>query len=212
VEAGMHPSRVYVAYTAVDPTFAAVAAAAEPEHRFRGVSVLFAGTPERRKGIDTVVAASRGVDPSTATWTIAGDWSSELHELRHQIPDHVDVLPKLPRLELAARLAQNAVFLFPSLAEGSARVVAEALVAGCWVITTAETGSVVRDGVDGVLVEPGDLEGILAAIREYEALSPEERLDRSLATRAYAAARLSERRYLEDVEAAYEAVLGRFGR
>jgi glycosyltransferase involved in cell wall biosynthesis len=58
--------------------------------------------------------------------------------------------------ELAKRMAAAEVFVFPSLVEGSARVVFEALAAGCYVITTRNSGSIVRDGVHGSLVPPDD--------------------------------------------------------
>ena len=46
-------------------------------------------------------------------------------------------------------MSRAEVFVFPSLAEGSARVVAMAMAAGCYVITTPNSGSVVRDGAMG---------------------------------------------------------------
>ena len=44
------------------------------------------------------------------------------------------------------------VFLLPSLCEGSATVIYEALAHGLPVICTPNTGSVVRDGMDGFIV------------------------------------------------------------
>ncbi len=52
------------------------------------------------------------------------------------------------------------VFLLPSLCEGSATVVYEALSAGLPVICTFNTGSVVRDNVDGYIVPIRDGEAI----------------------------------------------------
>jgi glycosyltransferase involved in cell wall biosynthesis len=57
------------------------------------------------------------------------------------------------------------VFVFPSLAEGSARVVFEALATACYVITTPNSGSIVEDGIHGALIPPGDVESIGGAIR-----------------------------------------------
>jgi glycosyltransferase involved in cell wall biosynthesis len=44
--------------------------------------------------------------------------------------------------------------LFPTLSEGSANVVYEALSAGLPVITTPSAGSIIQDGVDGVIIPP----------------------------------------------------------
>ena len=48
----------------------------------------------------------------------------------------------------------------PASVEGSARVVFEALAAGCYVITTPNAGSIVKDEVHGALVEPGSADGL----------------------------------------------------
>ncbi|MCY3793720.1 MAG: glycosyltransferase family 4 protein [Gammaproteobacteria bacterium] len=72
----------------------------------------------------------------------------------------------LGRRELAQRMASADVLVLPSLAEGSARVVDEALAAGCYIITTANAGSVVADGRHGRLVQPGHAPELAAAIRE----------------------------------------------
>ena len=54
--------------------------------------------------------------------------------------------------------------MFPTLAEGSARVVWEALASGCDVITTRESGSIVVDGAHGQIVEAGDVSALAKAI------------------------------------------------
>jgi glycosyltransferase involved in cell wall biosynthesis len=67
------------------------------------------------------------------------------------------------------------VFVFPSLADGSARVVFEALACGCYVITTPNSGTIVEDEIHGALVPPGDAgrlrEAILAADRDRDRLA-----------------------------------------
>jgi glycosyltransferase involved in cell wall biosynthesis len=58
------------------------------------------------------------------------------------------------------------VFVFPSLYEGLGIALIEAMAAGCACVTT-RTGplpEVVRDGVDGLLVPPGDAEALAAAV------------------------------------------------
>jgi glycosyltransferase involved in cell wall biosynthesis len=57
-------------------------------------------------------------------------------------------------------------FVFPTLADGSARVVLEALACGLFVITTPNCGSIVEDGIHGFIVPPGDNDALEKAIRE----------------------------------------------
>ncbi|MGB3904934.1 MAG: glycosyltransferase family 4 protein [Anaerolineae bacterium] len=60
-----------------------------------------------------------------------------------------------------ARLYNSAtMFVFPSLSEGSALVTYEALASGLPVVTTPNSGSVVRDGKEGFLVPIRDVEAL----------------------------------------------------
>jgi glycosyltransferase involved in cell wall biosynthesis len=70
---------------------------------------------------------------------------------------HIEQVPK----HEVHRLFRTAdVFLFPSLSEGSAYVVYEAMACGLPVITTQASGSVVRDELDGFIVPERSSEAI----------------------------------------------------
>jgi glycosyltransferase involved in cell wall biosynthesis len=203
---GMLASKIRVAYTGVDPTFLAAIDEHVSEGRFDHTQVAFAGTLERRKGIDAVVSASMHFSRSDLEWSLIGEWEPDAINLRKLVPTYVLQLPKLPRNQLARILAATTVFVFPSRAEGSARVVAEALAAGCFVITTLNTGSIVRDGIDGKIVDVGDPLAIASAVREYLAVPADERRRISAETMRYARSRLSEASYTSSVIDAYEAL------
>lgn len=67
------------------------------------------------------------------------------------------------------------VFLFPSLEEGSPLVTYMAIGAGLpSVVSPMGAGGAIRDGIDGVVVEPHDVEGWVAALRTLAA-DPEYR-------------------------------------
>lgn len=55
------------------------------------------------------------------------------------------------------------VFVFPSWLEGSAKAVYEAMACGLPVIVTHSAGSIVRDGIDGFIIDAGDKK----ALREH---------------------------------------------
>ena len=61
-------------------------------------------------------------------------------------------------------LKQGSVYVFPSRLEGSAKTIYEAAACGLPMITTREAGDVVRDGVEGIIVQPGDVDAIAGAI------------------------------------------------
>ena len=87
----------------------------------------------------------------------------------------------VPRSEMLQQYAWADVFLMPSISEGSANVCYEALGSGLPVITTHNTGSVVRDGSEGFVVPIRDSEAIAARIEE---LAIDGRLRREMSQQA----------------------------
>ena len=66
--------------------------------------------------------------------------------------------------EIAARLAASDVFVLSSLSENMPLVVLEALCCGLPVVATDVGGVPEAVGSDGALAQPGDAEGLAAAI------------------------------------------------
>ncbi|MEP7738187.1 glycosyltransferase [Nocardioides sp. 31GB23] len=199
---GVSLDRIFVAHTPVEMDLLRHFEVPERSENAR-VSVLFAGTLEYRKGVDTYLSAARAMGESGLEWGLVGDWSAGA-EQGAAVPSFMTHRGKLPRRLLMKTLASTDVFVFPSRAEGSARIVAEALAAGCWVVTTREAGSVVRDGVDGQIVSANDPDAVRRAISMY-VKSPSLRLaKRRRESAAYAQASLSEDAYLGSVVSAYE--------
>ncbi len=66
------------------------------------------------------------------------------------------------RTDVAADLAVSRVFALPSAREGVPTAVIEAMAAARPVVVTdvGHVGSVVRDGIEGFLVAPGDVEAL----------------------------------------------------
>ncbi|MHB8471105.1 MAG: glycosyltransferase, partial [Gaiellaceae bacterium] len=72
---------------------------------------------------------------------------------------------QLPRDEVRCLYGISDVFAFPSRIEGSALVTYEAMASALPVVTTVQSGSVVRDGVDGFLIEPRDVAALKMRLR-----------------------------------------------
>ena len=64
----------------------------------------------------------------------------------------VELVGPIPRAEILTQYAWADLFLLPSICEGSATVVYEAMAAGLPVICTPNTGSVVRNGCEGFII------------------------------------------------------------
>jgi glycosyltransferase involved in cell wall biosynthesis len=111
-------------------------------------------------------------------------------------PDFVDEIKKwkgtfthrtgVPHAELAKMLAESTAFVLPSLEEGFARVLSEAMAVGLPILASYESGAttVVRNEVEGIIIQPRDIQGMAEAMLRM-ALRPEE--NRSMGEAAYLA-------------------------
>lgn len=134
--------------------------------------LLFAGGLESRKGAETLIEALSDLNDISWRLDLVGGINPGIaRRFGPFLADaRVRVHGLLPRSGVAAHMAAADIFVFPSLAEGSARVVFEALAAGCFIVTTPNSGSIVEDGRHGLLVPPGDAGALQAALRRALAL------------------------------------------
>jgi len=102
-------------------------------------------------------------------------------DVKQQISQWVELRGIVPRAQIIEEFRWADVFLLPSLCEGSATAVYEALAAGLPVITTENTGTVVRDGIEGFIVPVCDAEAIATAVR---ALADNPELRRTMSANA----------------------------
>ena len=128
--------------------------------------LLFAGSFGRRKGGPALAEAVLGLGDVDWRLDLCGPVEAtgafDRLSADARVTYHGNLLPPA----VAARMAAAEVFVFPTLAEGSARVVFEALAAGCYVVTTPNCGSIVVDGEHGRLVAPGNVRELVEALRE----------------------------------------------
>jgi glycosyltransferase involved in cell wall biosynthesis len=154
------------------------------EPRQGPLHVLTIGEVGLRKGSPYVLEAARRLVGS-ATFRMVGPCSLPARII-DGAPSNLEILGPVPRGDIMRHYAWADVFLLPSICEGSATVVYEALTAGLPVICTPNTGSVVRDGVEGFIVSAGDPDGIVHAL---DKLARDPALRRTMAERAGARSR-----------------------
>jgi glycosyltransferase involved in cell wall biosynthesis len=127
--------------------------------------VLFVGTADLRKGIHYLAMAAErlAVQGNDLEFRVAGHVTRRIADR----PEcrRLNFLGRVPRDRIREEFQTADVFVLPSLAEGSAEVTYEALAAGVPVITTKAAGSVIRDGLDGVIVPERDAEALAEAVR-----------------------------------------------
>lgn len=128
-----------------------------------GCTFLFAGGIAQRKGISYLLKAWQRARRDGWRLQLLGGAPADLGPLEPWLGG-VELLGRLPHAEVPARMAAADVFVFPSLFEGSAVVTYEALACGLPCVVTPAAGSVVRDGVEGLIVEPADVDALAAAM------------------------------------------------
>ena len=136
----------------------------KPGQRPAKFRAIFTGALIKRKGIHHLLEAWHRLNLPEAELWLVGSVHDEAKPFLEQFwRDNIRVVGFVPDPE--NYLSQSTVHIFPSQWEGSAKVTYEAAACGLPQITTREAGDLVRDGVEGIIVQPGDVDAIAAAIQ-----------------------------------------------
>jgi len=163
---------------------------------------IFSGALIERKGIHHLLEAWHRLNLRDAELWLLGTVHDEAKPyLKKFGRENIRVLGF--KRDLENYLNQGSVYVFPSRLEGSAKTIYEAAASGLPMITTREAGDVVRDGVEGIIVQPGDVDAIAAAI-EHLYRHPEIVASMSAAARQRAVENFTWDHYRTRLLAAYE--------
>jgi glycosyltransferase involved in cell wall biosynthesis len=128
--------------------------------------ILFAGSAELRKGIHYFAMAAQRltIKGRRYDFRVAGNASPAI--VRRPECASLTFLGRVPRDEMYQEYRSADLVVLPTLAEGSAEVIYEALAAGVPVITTPSAGSVVRDLIEGRIIAERDPGALASAIEQ----------------------------------------------
>lgn len=131
-----------------------------PKERGDGLRILFVGSVGLRKGIPYLLKALRQIKGKIPfTCRVVGSLQIKPQRVA-EYSDVCDFMGRVPRSQITDIYTWADVFVLPSICEGSAMVTYESLSSGLPIITTYNSGSVVRDGNDGFIVPLKDIEEI----------------------------------------------------
>jgi phosphatidylinositol alpha-mannosyltransferase len=131
-------------------------------------TIFFLGRHEERKGLDVLLAAMPQLPADVRLW-VAGTGPDTPRLQAEYAHDHrIEWLGRVTDADKIARLKGATLFCAPSLhGESFGVVLVEAMAADTAIVASGLDGyrNVATDGVDSVLVEPGDVDELAGALR-----------------------------------------------
>jgi glycosyltransferase involved in cell wall biosynthesis len=143
--------------------------------------VGFLGAVCSRKGAPAFIEVARRFDASKTRFVMVGPVELDVKVVAAN-KGQVELIGAVPRSQVLSWLERFDVLLFPSTCEGSAGAVMEAMATGLPVITTRNSGTIARDGIEGFICACDDIAGLVQCLDRLEG-------DPSLRMRMGAAAR-----------------------
>jgi glycosyltransferase involved in cell wall biosynthesis len=135
------------------------------------LKLLYAGTWLEQRGVhylrEALTRLAARLPGVTMTFVGIGPAEQEIRDFfGPALASTVKLVPSTPSEKMHEVFAAHDVFLFPSLMEGLPSVVLEAMASGMPVITTETCGmpDVIEDGLEGLLIPPGDSQAIEDAV------------------------------------------------
>lgn len=129
---------------------------------------LFLGAVDSRKGLAYLLKAFERIPPSAAALTLVGHRTVPDATFR-RYADRVTHVPQVARSEVPDYFRRADAFVFPSLFEGSALVLYEAVGAGLGIIQSAASGTGATSGENGVILDPVTVDGLVEAVSQAAA-------------------------------------------
>jgi glycogen synthase len=169
VSDGVHENRIHVIPPGVNPSLFE----GPFEDPFSGVGkprVLFVGRLAPQKGVGTLVEAAGLLEDPGAQILLVGDGPErkalERESERIGVDDRLHFVGFFAHDRLPAALAHADLLILPSLYEELGTVLLEAMQAALPIVASKTGGipDVIEDGVNGLLVPPGDPEALARAI------------------------------------------------
>ena len=201
---GVPETKIVVNPFGVDP----IAPVGAPRHNRDQPTILFVGRVGVRKGIPTLLRAFAPLSRS-ARLRLVGPLEPGIETIIAAEPAvSVEISGPVPKGEIPGVFGAADVFCLPSVEEGFALVILEAMAAGVPIIATEASGAgeAVRSGVEGYIVPEGDI-GALTDALDKLASDVDLRRDMGHAARTRVEAAFGWSHYADRAVSAYRRIL-----
>ena len=133
------------------------------------IKLLFSGSLIERKGIFDLQKSLTYLNKINYELHLAGPLSNINRSKLTKLLNNKNVIYHgiLDKRCLCELMYNCDIFVFPSYAEGSARVIFEAMASGCAIITTENSGSVVKNFENGIIIKPNKPKSISNSIKFF---------------------------------------------
>ena len=124
--------------------------------------IIFAGNLSLRKGVHYLLEAFSELKLKNAELLLIGSLSPELVPFMEKYSESFKYLGHVPHLQLYKHLSQGSVFVLPSIEEGLAMVIPQAMACGLPVICTINTGGsdIMCEGIEGFNIPIRDIDAL----------------------------------------------------
>lgn len=130
------------------------------------LKMLFVGNGGYRKGVPYLIEACKKLSAGHVQCTIVGAMEASLKDDIERL-SHVTMPGSVSRDEMETLYRNHDLFVLPSLCEGSATVIYEAMAYGLGIVCTPNSGSVITDGNEGQIVPAANSDALAEAVRTY---------------------------------------------
>ena len=165
VDAGFDTEKIKVVYTGVRKDFFSL----KKDYLITGkMKILFTGGFGFRKGGEYILKAMQELDKLGFQYelTIVGAYNEAVGILEKYPVKNIVLKGHVPQDDLKDYLSHADVYLFPSLCEGCASSLMEAMAAGLPVIATRQSGAPIIHKENGCLIQEASSSAIIDAVTE----------------------------------------------
>jgi alpha-maltose-1-phosphate synthase len=158
--------------------------------------ILFVGGIGQRKGVKYLLQAFDQIEGTGVELTLAGPPPADMRPLA-PYQNRIRLTGRLDQADIVREMQQAHVLVLPSVFEGFGLVIVEAMATGLPVIASTHSAGpdVIREGVDGFVLEPDDVAGLVDRLERL-------RVDRTLAVEMGVAAAEQAKNFSWDAHAA----------